>query len=80
MAAIGMCRYGFVAVNEAVVISAVMHHVLHEADIIIFGYISVLQEIWATMLRHDLKQIVNEVFRNKRMPEVKFRDIWLRSC
>jgi len=60
-----------------VVISTVMHHILHEADIIVFGYISVFQEIWTIMLRHDLNQIINEVFRNERMPEVEFRYIWL---
>ena len=54
-----------------------LRHVLHEADIIILGKISVFLQVGAFVLGHGGKKIFDKFIRNQGMSKVEFGDIRL---
>lgn len=59
-------------------IAVIAAHVsLHIGNVIVFWQIAVLLEIWTLMLGHGCNQVVDDLVRNKRVPEVEFSNIWL---
>lgn len=58
-------------------IQLALRHILHEADVIILGQVSVFLQIGTFMLWHTVEKVFNELVRNQRVPEIQFGDIGL---
>lgn len=61
------------------VVVLLLHHFLHEANVVILCQVSVLQEVRAVVLRHRLDKMLNNFVWNERVSKIKFRDIGLQK-
>lgn len=58
---------------------AALHHLLHEAVVVVLGFILVFTSVEYFMPRHGLNKMVNNFVGNKRVSKIKFSDVWLFS-
>lgn len=61
-------------------VAVLVHHLLHEANVVVLGKVPVLEKIGTVMRRHSLNKMVDNLVRNERVPKVELRDIWLQCC
>lgn len=53
------------------------HIPLHVGNVVELGNITVFLHVWAFVLRHGRKKVINDLIRYKGVPEVKLCDVWL---
>lgn len=58
-------------------VAVLVHHLLHKANVVVLGKVPILEKIGAFMRRHSLNKMIDNLVRNERVPEIKFRDIRL---
>lgn len=61
------------------ILLVLLYHLLHEADVVEFGKITVLEEVRPFMLRHGLDQMFDDFVRDERVSKIKLGDIRLRQ-
>lgn len=67
------------AIGSGITLSTVatLHHLLHEAIVVVLGFILVFTPVKHFMPRHGLNKMVNNFIRNERVSKIEFCDIWL---
>ena len=70
--AIGMLHPTSIGVGSA-------HVPLHVGDVVEFGNIAIFLHVWALVLGHGGKKVVDDLVRDERMSEVELCDIWLEK-
>lgn len=61
------------------ILFAFFSHLLHEADIVILGQVSILKEIGAIVRGHRLDQMLDDFVGDERMAEVKLSHVGLEN-
>lgn len=64
-------------VDSNMFLVGLIHHLLHEADIIVLRKLSVLLKVRAFVLRHRAYKMLDNFVWDERVPKVKLCDIWL---
>ena len=65
------------AIRSRAGIQLALRHVLHEANIIVLGKMSVFLQIRTSMRWHRGKKVFDQLVRNQGMSEVEFGDVGL---
>lgn len=53
------------------------HVTLHIGDVVEFGNVAILLHIWAPVLGHGGKKVVNDLVRDEGVSEIELCDVWL---
>lgn len=59
------------------ILFVLLYHLFHEADVVKFSKITVLEEVRPFMLRHGLDQMFDDFVRDERVSKIKLGDIRL---
>lgn len=56
----------------------VLHHLAHEADVVIFGEIAILLQVGALVWWHCLYKVIDDLVGDKGVSQINFGHVWLR--
>ena len=70
----------FLATRSRARVQLALRHPLHEANVIVFGKVSVFLQVGTFVLRHTGEKIFDQLIRDQGVPKVDFGYVGLDVC
>ena len=60
--------------------AVLIHHFLHEANVVILRKVPVFEQVRTFMGWHSLNKMVDNFVGDERVSKIELRDVWLLDC